>query len=234
MQRMLSLALAALVTVGHAASALADTSRPVAAQFSFTASDAAGKERTPAEFHLWRTADRVETDHDGRAVVWQRDTEGTRLTRVFHADSRMVEYSPGELKAMRIEPRWEALASMLDPADLSGLPAAGSTEVFGQVASIREGVIGEEQVTVWWIDALSIPARYERTGPNGRVRFTLESLADSAPSGWPLVSDAAWREYVRIDAADLGEMEDDAFVRKLQRMDAGSRFGHGHHGHEHR
>jgi hypothetical protein len=39
---------------------------------------------------------------------------------------------------------------------------------------------------------------------------------------------------VRIDAADLGEMEDDAFVRKLQRMDAGSRFGHGHHGHEHR
>ena len=46
MQRMLTLALAAIITAGHAASAVADTSRPVAAQYSVTASDAAGKDST--------------------------------------------------------------------------------------------------------------------------------------------------------------------------------------------
>ncbi len=81
-----------------------------------------------------------------------------------------------------------------------------------------------------WSPALNLPTLLtRRIGRHAELRFDLVEWHAQAPAGWPAPAMRA-ADYLRIDAADFGDMEYDPIVRKAEAMDvkAGWRVAHRH------
>lgn len=207
--------------------------RAVAARFTVSVAPTDGRSATMSTtvLDLWRNADRIETARAGHGEVWTRDGEGIHLTRVFHADRHLVHYAAGELKAMEAVPEWRTLASMVDAGTFAATAVQGATSAFGRTVEIRTGRRGADAIVLWWLPELAIPVRFERSGPRGTLLLVMDELREAPDAAWSLVGDEVYRDYAGLDGADLGEMEDDPFVRKLHAMDRGTRFANAHANH---
>jgi hypothetical protein len=73
-------------------------------------------------------------------------------------------------------------------------------------------------------------AQGQHPGPLGVLRLDLVAQTQTWPSQWPVRNADAIADYEHLDAADLGDMEYDAFARKAEAMDlrAGWRSAHAH------
>ena len=92
------------------------------------------------------------------------------------------------------------------------------------------GAAGGETLTVEWLPALQLPAKLIRTGKSGAVtRIELQQHAAAAPTTWPRPGDRS-ANYLRIDAADFGDMDYEAVVKKSEALDIrlGWRAAHKH------
>jgi hypothetical protein len=182
------------------------------------------------DWYLSRSATRIETANtdSGQNEIWEQNApEQFLLTRIFHADQRIVEYTPGELKTRHAEPDWAQLASIVPPQWLSKLKRSGSKQIFGQTATHYRGRIGAEQFHLWWLEKSQLPASLTRSGPKGRIVLQLKELHAQAPAAWPLISETKIASYGKIDASDFGDMESDPFVARLLQQE-GHEHGHAH------
>lgn len=213
--------------------------QPLAAEFEARIVLRPGRPAEKTRWYFLREPHRIETLRpSGRvAEIWERDARGEiSLRRVFQADRRIVEYTSGELKARRNEPSWTVLRSILNPATLARLKQTGRRQVRGGNATVYKGMLQGEQMEIWWLEHLSLPARLQRHSATGQFTLTLQALHTQVPQSWPRVSAADLRDYLSIDAADFGDMEHDPFVRKVQKLDAETRrldhaSHHGRHAH---
>ena len=201
---------------------------PLAATFEAQMVVRPGRPADTTRWYLVREPQRIETGRpSGRlAEIWERDARGEiSLQRVFHADRRLVAYTAGELKARRLTPSWTALGSLLDPQTFVHLTRTGTRKVRSGTATVYKGALHGDQVELWWLDHLALPARFVRHGVAGRFTMTLLVVQTPVPQDWPRVTAADVREYLSIDAADFGDMAHDPFVRKVQQLDAERRRG---------
>jgi hypothetical protein len=83
------------------------------------------------------------------------------------------------------------------------------------------------QLRVDWMPALQLPALIERRDKIGFTRIQLMAQAAIAPAHWPQPG-ARSADYLRLDAADAGDMGYEAVMRKSEAMDlrAGWRLPH--------
>lgn len=182
------------------------------------------------DWYLSRSAQRIETANtdSGQNEIWEQNApEQFLLTRIFHADQRIVEYTPGELKTRHVEPDWTQLASIVPPQWLGKLKRSGEKQIFGQKATHYRGRIGAEKFDLWWLEQSRLPATLTRSGPHGRIALQLKELHAQAPAAWPLVSETKIASYGKIDASDFGDMESDPFVARLLKQE-GHDHGHAH------
>ena len=206
---------------------------PLAAAFEVQMVVRPGRPADTTRWYLVREPQRIETGRpSGRlAEIWERDARGEiALQRVFHADRRIVVYTAGELKARRLTPSWTALGSMLDPQTFAHVTRTGTRKVRHGTATVYKGALQGDQIEIWWLDHLALPARFARHGAAGRFTMTLQVVQTPVPQDWPRVTATELREYLSIDAADFGDMASDPFVRKVQQLDAERRRGE-HTGH---
>ncbi|MBN9133892.1 MAG: hypothetical protein J0H48_11090 [Nitrosospira multiformis] len=203
---------------------------PVAARYTERRIDSKTRSTHTAAWYFWRDPTRIETaSPEGRiAEAWARDAHG-RIShaRYFHEDRRVIEATTGELKARGIEPDWQELGKILDPRDFPGMRRVGATSVLGQRASIYRGKSGSDDLEVVWLDAVRLPARITRYTKASRMILRLEEFHRENPPGWQRVDTHVTEDYQRIDLADLGDMENDPFVRKVLRTSSGQ-GGHQH------
>ena len=167
----------------------------------------------PVDWYFHRSAHALHLIKGDIEEIWTRDGAGrVSFERVFHADRRRVFYTPGELRTLGIAADWGALATLM--ARPEPTPAAASASGGGEVV---------------WDDHLQLPARVVRTLRSGTLVMALEAAHPVAPAGWPAASSGVG-DYDRLDGADLGDMEYDAFARKAEAMDvrAGWRMAHEH------
>lgn len=73
-----------------------------------------------AETHQWwvlREDHRIEfRSGDGRvSEIWRKESDGYSLIRVFHPSKRAVHYTPSDLRALQVQPDWQALISLSEP-----------------------------------------------------------------------------------------------------------------------
>jgi hypothetical protein len=212
--------------------------QPIAARYQAQVSDGAGRTLGSGDWYIWRDADRIETLRPGAglAEIWERDQRGQiTLTRVFRHDKRLVEYLPRELKALRIEPSWEVLGTVIDRHNLAALKRVRTVRLSHGPATLYRGEVDGQSMRVWWLKEHGLPARIERRTPDGRFVLALKSLHPQPPAGWPRSTEVELNEYLRIDAADFGDMAYDPFVQKIERLDVlsgvlGSAV-HAHHAH---
>ena len=215
---------------------LASSPVPLAARFSVavTMPPAAGKEVRAArrsDWYFYRNDRRVSLVKGAIEETWHRDSRGSlSFERVFHEDRRSVEYSAGELATLNVQADWAALSTFVDPAELLSLTPVSRSGRGAEERIRLRGRSGKDSVTIDWLPAWQLPAHIVRRGAAGRVtRIDLVAHAALAPAAWPVPGrDAA--DYLRMDAADFGDMDYEPVVRKSEALDirGGWRTAHRH------
>lgn len=191
----------------------------------------AGGHKESTDWYFSRQNNQVETARGSYAEVWQRDDRGElTLTRVFHQDRKLVQYTPGELRTEGRLQEWSALNSIIDPRQLTSLKQNGTVTILGKTASRYTGKFGEDRVEVLWLPKESLVAKLVRTKSNTTTILELKELRASSDAHWPQASLDKSEGYTYIDGSDLGDMEYDPFVQRLLEVDGGH-DGHGHHAH---
>lgn len=156
--------------------------------------------------------------------LWTRNQDGEiEHTRLFMKDKKLVEYTSGELKTMNIFPNWSQLASIFSPKDMARLKITGEKIEFGKKVIVLEGEINKVKTLVWWIPELQIPAYVLQKQGNIDSSMLLKEIFTQTPSEWKWANQATLDTFSKIDASDIGDMENDPFVKKLLEMD-----GHAH------
>lgn len=225
------LALIALCVSSIAAHATTDGAsyQPLSAQYRVTKIDE-DRHSDVTEWQFARNGQQVQMGQGEYAEVWQRDERGAlTLTRVFHHDKKMIQYTPGELKTQRRLKDWNSLNGFFDPRRQAGLQKAGETTFMGRPATRYSGKIGRENVEVIWLEKEAMLARYAIAGRDGSLTYELVDMRPmplAATAGDAL---ARAEQYDFIDGSDLGDMEYDPFVQSV----LGEEHGHGSHGHQH-
>jgi hypothetical protein len=156
--------------------------------------------------------------------LWTRNQDGEiEHTRLFMKDKKLVEYTTGELKTMNKFPNWGQLASVFSPKDMARLKITGEKMEFGKKVIVLEGEINKVKTLVWWIPELQIPAYVLQKQGNIDSSMLLKEIFTQTPSEWKWANQATLDTFSKIDASDIGDMENDPFVKKLLEMD-----GHAH------
>lgn len=167
---------------------------------------------------LVRDDSRVEYRVEGEPIrVWRQTSDGLELTELYPAERRMIVYAPGDLRTMNLQPDWAQLTGLVDPALRTQLGVSGDATAFAQPLTRYRG--NDKQgvpVQLDWLAETGLPARY-CTGRRcsgkrpGEDALRLQNLK-SVPAGEAFTP---LEGLLEIDHADLGDMEQDAFVRGL-------------------
>jgi hypothetical protein len=203
---------------------------PVAARYAVSVTSR-GKAIATAHRHVWhfyRQPQRIAVHKGAIDEIWHRDAQGQiSFERVFHDEARAVNYSAGELFTLGVHADWAALASFVDLSALRVVSRTGSADAQRMRLT---GTIGGDRLQVEWLTALQLPARLTRTDRAGKVTdIRLVQHAAAAPADWPL-PDQRSADYLRLDAADFGDMGYETVVRLSEALDVrlGWRQPHAH------
>lgn len=164
--------------------------------------------------------------------VWQRDARGqVRFERVFHDERCIAEYSAGELATLGVHADWAELASFVDARSLVALRVVSRSGAGASERVQLAGAVDGERWRVEWLPALQLPARLSRSKRAGAVvdiRLARHQ-ALPAPADWPVPGTHS-ADYLRLDAADFGDMEYEKTVRLSEALDVrlGWRKAHAH------
>ncbi len=203
---------------------------PVAARYAVTVTANAAAARR----NIWyfdRQPQRIALMKGAIDEVWHRDAQGhVSFERIFHDEQRAVDYSAGELATLGVQADWAALTSFVDQRSFAALRIVSRTGS-GATERVRlAGAVGGEALRVEWLPALQLPARLMRTGRSGAVTdIRLVQHATQAPAGWPVPGQRS-AAYLRLDAADFGDMNYERVVRQSEALDVrlGWRKPHAH------
>lgn len=147
-----------------------------------------------------------------RSDVWLRTAAETRLLRVFPQERTTVEYTQGQLRALGNTRSWQQLGSLLPahPAQL-GLKLVGAGTFQQRKTQRFQGELNGDRVVVQWLEAEQLPAQLTSKNAHTERSITLQKLVVGPVD---LASEADGKRYRRIDAADLGDLEHDPFVKR--------------------
>jgi hypothetical protein len=164
---------------------------------------------------LIRTARRIEHRFldRGRDEVWERQPNGQiSLVQVFVKDGKLVSYTPGDLMAVESVPVWSELGSFV-ATDFKHLfePAAGSERRAGVSSRKYIKSTGRTPIVVFWAEALGLPTSITR----GPLHLELKSTQPCTPDLCKAASRVGVSDF---DFSDLGDREQDPWVRRYARM----------------
>lgn len=175
-------------------------------------------------WELWRGTSRIEIrDGDGATgELWSRNRDGLlSYHRLFHNKERSIDYTEGDLRSLHHQPDWRLLGEVVDIEGLRAtLKHTGTEDVLERSADRFQGQIDGVDIEVLWLEAERLPARVRQIYPDRVVTLTLKAVQSAQDAPW---EPTALRDYQRTDYADIGDREEDPFLRGML-----------HHGHEHR
>lgn len=199
-----------------------DPPPPVAAHYEVQVLPARGsaKARRTHAWYFFRDSQRVAAIKGDIEEAWYRDAQDrVRFERTFHDEQRVVEYSTGELATLGVATDWQPIATFIDARELALLKPMAARGGVLRAAPLLVGKVGAATLRVQWMPDLQLPALAERREADGsRVRLVLKQSALPAPAAWPQPG-IRGVDYLRIDAADFGDMAQDPTVRKAEAMD---------------
>lgn len=166
-------------------------------------------------WRIWRKSHEIIRENlaTDTADHWYQDGNTLIQKTYYHHDRRGMEFQQADLQMLNKQPQWQALALVFDPALLQQLKLIDS--------GWREGVPfqryeGKLQNSRWVLDVrtdLMLPVRIHHETPHTHETITLVAAYPLAQAPWHPVST---RDYNVIDFADIGDMESDPFVKKIE------------------
>jgi len=168
------------------------------------------------DWYWWRQPDRVETqDTEGNTgQIWEVSKNGqVTYWRAFHKNKRVIEYTPGDLRALGQYPDWATITKVIDPTLLTTtLKPVGKEEILGRQAQRYQGQVNGVEFEVWWLDREQVPALVRQVSETREETLRLKEIHPLQQSPW---ARSQIVDYTRLDYADLGDKESDPFVRSL-------------------
>lgn len=188
---------------------------------------------TASQGYIWsliRESDRVESKDEltQQGQIWERDSKGLiTMTHLFHREKVALEYSSGELAATGKAADWEKIRSIINPAQLKNDFKVEKEE---KNSGVRKVSYSSPVGSIEWLPDLMLPSSI-RLSEKGEVGNKLMlkscvplSLAKVGPT--PL---STLREYRHIDFSDIGDMETDPQVKRIESLLGGHSHGHDQH-----
>ncbi len=184
----------------------------------FTTSTANTRTATAdAHWRLLRERGRVELLHlnSNTSEIWNETSNDLWFyQKVFHNDQQVIEYSPVDLKVLGMQPQWLSLALAINPRVLSAMGAGKPDKSFyGWKTEKYKGQIKGATYEVLWLPELAIAARVKCTEAGITSTTEMQKPFLMAESPWQTINISGYR---LIDYSDLGDMERDPFVIKIQ------------------
>lgn len=212
---------------GHAGPA------PLSARFRVRVTGPASAAQ-PAVQQVWyfhRSGEQVALLKGAIDEVWRHDSQGhVSFERVFHEAQHTTYYTEGELLTLGVATDWAALSTLVDPQVLAALRVVSRHGTGAAERQVLSGRVAGEAYRIEWSPALQLPVRLARTERDGRrTELRLEQQAAVAPAEWPQAGQRS-ADYVRLDAADFGDMDYEPVVRQSEALDIrlGWRVAHHH------
>lgn len=198
------------------------TQNPVATSLStvnaeFTTRIYGNGSETLIHSHLWRSPTRVEwlDISTNTSEIWTKTSQNLWFySKAFHADQQLIEYSPVDLNLLQVAPAWQSFAAAINPALLQKLPKTRELSSLGGMNRIQyRGTIDQVTYEIDWLPELALATRV-KTVEKGVTRVTelKQPLLTSDDSKAP----QNISRYRFIEYSDLGDMERDPFVIKVQ------------------
>lgn len=196
---------------------------PLAAEFVTTVS---GGDPAKTIARLVRSADAVEWRYlaNNTGELWTKTSKDLWFYhKIFHADRQVIEYSPVDINLLGMHQQWQYFA--INPNLLQALTYSKTAENFhGFLAIIYSGEKSGIHYEVLWLPQLSLAARISATQANQKTITEIRTLHVNQHAPFTFSDITGYRT---IEYTDLGDMERDPFVMKIQHelLD--------HHGHLH-
>lgn len=202
---------------------------PLAAEFETTVIESEVHDGDPQQhshqWRFWRAADRVETHNlqDNSGEIWAKSADGTvTYQRLFHDQQQVIDYLPGDLKAIGTEPDWSAIATLLNPAMIAPMLADGHEDILGHPAIQYRSNDPDNPLEITWLEHEQLPAMIKRKEHGHIVITRLTAIYPLAQSPWTYQRSS---DYRYTDFADIGDKENDPFIKSILHKIRG---GHSH------
>ncbi|WKJ89500.1 hypothetical protein QZJ86_15950 [Methylomonas montana] len=188
----------------------------LAAEFETTVeTDGHGDEPARSyRWRFWRAADYVETHnlHDDSGEIWSKSAGTVAYQQVFHNQRQVIDYLPGDLKAIGAEPDWRAISTLLNQATIAPLLADRREEALGRPALLYKSRSPDDVMEVSWLAREQLPALIKRSEHGHTLTTRIVALYPLAQSPWPYRRSG---DYAYTDFADIGDKENDAFIKSI-------------------
>ena len=160
--------------------------------------------------------------------IWEKDSKALiSMTHLFHQEKVALEYSSGELAATGKLEGWRKNWSVINPDQLKqGFRLEKVEKLGGLEALSYTSPVGD----VVWLPSLQLPVLVRTFHEDGSAEFlTLKSCLPLEHAEIKPTTQAQLEQYRRIDFSDLGDMETDPQVRRVEAMLGGHDHGESRH-----
>lgn len=167
-------------------------------------------------WRFYRSANRIETHllPDNSGENWTQLPDGNiAYQRLFHTQQQLIDYLPGDLKAIGSQPNWLRLATLINADSPENFVPQRSDTLLGRSVTYYTDSTRTNLAELAWLEPEQLPALLRRQG-HGHTVVTTRLIAV-----YPL-ADAPWirpdsDEYQATDFADLGDKENNAFIKSI-------------------
>lgn len=175
--------------------------------------------RQSIEWRFWRDERRVVTEYPAQHTgsEWQRDGSVIFHRQLFHEDRRGIETQLDATPVAGGTSEWTQRALLIDPRLLGALHDRGTRSEHGHVLRRYEGEVDGVKWRVQLRTDTLVPALIERRARGIIERVELLALHPLSQAPWQPTPSG---DYQFIDHIDLGDMEYDPFVQKVQKHSA--------------
>lgn len=167
------------------------------------------------QWRIWRKSHELIRENltGNTADQWHQDGNTLIQKTYFHHDRRGVEFQQADLQMMNTQPRWQSLQLVFDPELLGKLKMTEAGWHDGVPFQRYEGTLEGSQWRLEVRTDLMLPLQIERQTEHARETITLVNAFPLTQAPWQPVPT---HNYNVIDFADIGDMESDPFVKKIE------------------
>lgn len=177
------------------------------------------QQQAPSEqnhhWRFWRSSKQIQTysEQDNSGEVWSKTANGEiTYQRLFHAQQQLIEYFPGDLKAIGSQLDWPMLAILLTRKMIDDLVCTDDIDSLGRRIQHCHSRSEPEHLQIDWLPQEQLPASITLTEHNQRMTSRLLTSYPLDKSPWTEPSSS---DYRLIDFADLGDKENDPFIKSI-------------------
>jgi hypothetical protein len=143
------------------------------------------------------------------------------LEQIYPAEKMVIEFNQGDLKSVGGSTDWASIIHLVDTNLLGKLTAKSARRVHGKSAVLYTGVINDAKWEIVWIPDWQLPASIRREDKGGRMKTELKRLLSTNPAELD-------RGFMRIDFADVGDMENNEQLQRVLRRSPEMAHAHRH------